>query len=248
MFTRRRRGTRRRSERGRGARSSRARMCTFSASAFAIEAVSPGRALDRGDRGGLRDLQVPAKNPSRKERRRNSERCTSSGRARETVSRDAPGYRRGRNRPGTWSRPCRDRGRCPAGRRRCPRPCPSSGTSGPSRRCPCRAGRGWRRAGGARRGRQRRPDTTEREGSGKASVSRAHADRAKRARRSREAPRRRAGVETRGIIFSRQRVEAESGAVAFACDRARAIAPGAYLGDGHGDGAHGNSGHDVVVL
>ena len=101
--------------------------------------------------------------PSREPRRRRIfERCASSGRAREAVSRDVPGCRRGRNRPGTWSPPCRDRGRCPAGRRRCPRPCPSSGTSGPSRRCPCRAGRGWRRAGGARRGRPRRPETMER--------------------------------------------------------------------------------------
>ena len=76
---------------------------------------------------------------------------------RTTLEGHAPGCRRGRNRPGTWSQPCRDRGRCPAGRRRCPRPCPSSGTSAPSCRCPYRAGRGWRRAGGARRGRRRQP-------------------------------------------------------------------------------------------
>ena len=104
-----------------------------------------------------------AKSPSREPRRRRIfSRCASSGRAWEAVSWDIPGCRRGRNRPGTWSPPCRDRGRCPAGRRRCPRPCPSSGTSGPSRRCPCRAGRGWRRAGGARRGRPHRPETKER--------------------------------------------------------------------------------------
>ena len=128
---------------------------------------------DRGDAAGSRarsrrSRRAPAapdsaKSPRRSSRRRRIfERSASSGRAREAVSRDVPGCRRGRNRPGTWSQPCRDRGRCPAGRRRCPRPCPSSGTSGPSRRCPCRAGRGWRRAGGARRGRPRRPETMER--------------------------------------------------------------------------------------
>ena len=175
---------------------------------------------DRGDAAGSRARSrrsrrapaVPdsAKSPRRSSRRRRIfERCASSGRAREAVSRDVPGCRRGRNRPGTWSQPCRDHGRCPAGRRRCPRPCPSSGTSGPSRRCPCRAGRGWRRAGGARRGRPRRPETKERGDSGRTSVSRARADRARRARRSREAPRRRAGVEPSRHLFLASASKAE---------------------------------------
>lgn len=70
---------------------------------------------------------------------------------------NVPGCRRGRSLLGTWSRPYPCRARCPAGHRRCPRPYPSSGTSGPSCHCPCRARRGWSRAGGARRGRRRQP-------------------------------------------------------------------------------------------
>jgi len=158
--------------------------------------------------------------PSREPRRRRIfERCASSGRAREAVSRDVPGCRRGRNRPGTWSPPCRDRGRCPAGRRRCPRPCPSSGTSGPSCRCPCRAGRGWRRAGGARRGRPRRPGTKERGIRGeRVSAERVRIERDARVARARR--RDAAPVSShRGIFFSRQRPKPSK-----ARSRSRAIA------------------------
>ena len=193
-----------------GARVSPARFRAFTASVFAIEAMRLGRALGRGDRGGLRQLRIRRK-------------------VRDAV-RDEGGFSSEAPRPVARGRRCRGTylGAAEA-ETALELGVNHAATAGdvllvvgdvlvhalPAGHLDLHAVALAELGGGGAELVAR--DAADRAdlrrwsgfGFGESECQRRRGDRARRARRSRKAPRRRAGVVTRGIFFSLQRPKAE---------------------------------------
>ena len=203
--------------------------------------IAPSTEIDRDSCRGLSTSSWRGTNsPCENARRARGEARVRSPRADPTPIADGktrskyePGCRRDRSRPGTWSRPCRGRARCLAGRPRCPRPCLSSGTSAPSCRCPCRAGSGRSRAGAWRPCRRRRSERGKRSARG---------DR-QRARWRGGRFRRRAGFVVFASVGKKTTKAGRDRRAENATSRARDRVNVSHLGDRGDHGAHGDGGH-----